>query len=292
MSDVATASVINRFDAFVKEHTTKKSGDADAILDQVRKCKNANPSIFEAKKVQEFLTVRAKTVSSLVGQYISARMTVKYPLLDDALFSMKRHLIVTPKGTLSSDRVAALDKLPNKTDIRVTIPLFAEVPLEGPYGVDLGGWSRKTSRVTNNYGDREYKTHTGTVKSTLPEPPQDIKQAGRKAIGYYYNIVSEMYADDDLSEVLPTEPRSPELSIIWIPSPKALGLKIETTVKVVKAARPEVKREPVVIPKNYDPALLLRINKLRFLVKTYDIVDEEPLINFLREFSTGGKFNA
>lgn len=281
----ATAVIINRFDDFIKENSTKKLGDAETTLAQIRKCKNINPSVFEPKKVAAFLTERAKTVAALVGKYLTARMTVKYPILADELFKMKRHLTVTKGGVITSDRISPLEKGNNK-DIRVTCPLFAEVPIGGPYTVEIGSWNKKTSRMMNSYGDREYKTHSGSIKATLPEPSLEIKSLGRMAIGYYYNIVGEMYQDADLSEVLPTEPRTPQLSIIWIPSPKALGLKIEKSVKVVKGPRPE----PVMIPKYNDPALLLAVGNLKFVVKTYDIEDEEPLVNLLREFSTGGKF--
>jgi len=114
---------------------------------------------------------------------------------------------------------------------------------------------------------------TLTVSATLPPIPDDVMDAGHKALAFVHGLVGEMYRNTDLAVLLRRRPVQPSLSVAWIPKPTTLGIKqVEQTVAL---PRP-----------NVDPVLTLDHDKDRFVVALY-VPDEEPYMNLLREFSNG-----
>ncbi len=285
-----TTYSINHFAKMVKEFSEKKVGDPDAVLETVRKCRTASPQVFEERRVTQYLKARSSALKTLTDQYLVARLSSKFPLVDPGLFMLKRHLTVTKEGEITSDRTKPLGKKSEAGTVRCEVPLFVSVPLFGDHNASLGKYTfRERDYNHGGYGvDSEYHrpyssttSYTSEITAKLPTPPENIVNAGRQAVGFYYAVVGEMMQHPDLCDLLAAEPPPPELSVIWIPAANKLNVEVKKKVTLAKV------QKVVPLPRSYDPALLLTVGDRNFVVKTYDIVEEEPMEHFLREFTSG-----
>jgi hypothetical protein len=269
-----TLTAMNEFAKTVKEHATKRVGDPEEIREKILRCKAANPPVFEEKEVAGFLKARAKTLKTLIGQYVLARLSAHYPVIDEKLFDLNRFLYFK-KGSLVADDTKARKESGARAE---KVRLFAYCSLENPKDTLAKFSYLEGGRLhpTAGYWVAK-KRHTIEVTATLPKPPAEVLVAGRKALGVYHKLVGDLLTDTELGELY-DESEAAFLAATWIPTATSLSVKIETK---------ELPR-PLPAPATLDPALLLEVPPHVFLVTLWDAVDEEePFEHYLREFSKG-----
>lgn len=275
-----TVDVIGDFEKIINDFTEKKTKNPTDILSALRKIRTTNPPVFKDKQVAEYLKARNKTLDALVAEFIFASLTQHYGFIDRDLFKLKRHIIVEGK------KIAYDATRPSRSKskgLRFEIPLFAFAGIE-QNRVQIGGVTTKDVSY-NEYGDRRTTTKNHYLHATVPEIPDHVRKLGAKAIGTYFKIIGEAHSHDDMCD-LEIKHETPKLEVIWIPSPGSLNLEVKTTTAIKKAPRP--KPEPAHSPwYEPDPALVMVVDEQEFLVTTWDAKNEEPFMNFLREFTTG-----
>jgi hypothetical protein len=256
----ATATAIDNFDKTVRSHTAKKVGDTAQILTQIDKIKNSNPPVYEEDKIKVFLNQRAKALATLIDNYMVAKLSSQYPLLDESLFKLKRHLYIRG-GVITDDRTS-----PIKDTVRPTeVPLFIHAP-SGDKKVELSKFRRSESQT---WGQRRITT---TITASVPVVPPNVAEEGRKALAFYYAAMSELYSKPLTSDLLsPDAP--PTLETLWIPTVQSMNVQVDV--------------QNIPAPRRYDPALLLNHKGRYYLVGLWEIKEEEPFENLLREFTVG-----
>ncbi len=260
MSDTATA--INEFDATIKARTVKGLGDHVKILAQIKKIKEMNPSSYEEDKLKIFFTERGKALSILIDNYIIARLSKQFPMLDNELFKLKRYLYLQ-NNKLVEDKTVSIKEMPSE---QVEVSLFVHCDS----GLKTETLCKQSKTVTTMHGARKVKTTN--ITAVVPSVPVDVLEQGRKAVAFYYNIIADVYSDNATSDLF--QPKNhPRLETLWIPTVNSLDVKVD------------MKNIPDPVRK--DPALLLHAHGSYYIVGLWDIAEEEPFDVLLREFSVG-----
>lgn len=256
----ATATAIDNFEKTVKQHVAKDIGNVETLFEQIEKVKTTNPTVYDEGKIKVFLTQRAKALNVLIDSFLVAKITSKYPLLDNDIFSLKRHIYLSG-GIIVEDSTAVV----KATAVHVEIPLFVHVDMNIKR-VELEKFSKSTST----------QKITTTLSAAVPEPPPEVVELGHKSLGFYHGILAEIYSSQITSDLFVPE-ASPTLETMWIPTLDSVKVKVNT--------------ENIPAPKSYDPALLLKHRGRYYLVGLWDIKEELPFEGILREFTVGdGKF--
>lgn len=270
MTDLKTITsndAIKSFGKILRQQSQKKIGDPKDIIDAIRHAKSITPNAYDDKSIAVFLKSRSKTLADLSEQYLTAKLTALYGLVDPALFNLKRHVVVRD-GKIEKDARRKFQGKRQAREVRFEFPLFVYAACDDEV-IELG----KDTTSTGDEWNRRRIMHELTVD--VPEMPDDVKIEIPKSTGAYYRILGDLLMDEDLADInAKTEFYEVEHAITWIP--KTSGLNLEVTEEIIK-------KEPV----DYDPALLMVIGSNHFLVRTWDIKEEEPYDHFLREFTEG-----
>lgn len=263
-----TVTAIRDFQKIVELKATKNVGKSEEILKTIKQVKTLSPTVYDDDSLIDFIKARTKAISKLLDDYIIARLTVDFGLVDPSLFEMKRCLIFED-GVVIKDRTEHTLKKRGDEQERIQIPLFARAPL-GSGSVNLLKLLKEKTEG--------YKTTTKKYDFSVdvPTPPPSVKVEIRKAIGKYYQIVSEVFSNEYLCDLksVDVEMSPPKFDVTWIPTADSMNITMEEEI---------IDRTPVY----RDPALLMNVAGKTFLVDTWGIPDEEPFENFLREFTTG-----
>ncbi|MCK9462643.1 MAG: hypothetical protein M0R80_23740 [Proteobacteria bacterium] len=267
----AVAESIANFPKVVAAHTTACPKDATkAILAQIDKVKNTNPKIFNKNALKDFLEQRSQILDKLLDQWFTATVSRVFPLIDENMFKLQRHLLFQKVGkafVLVKDETDAKDaviepkkKCEPKVGKVLQTTLFVYTPLfTGSHKVKLGSFKHKTD-------DWNYSTVQVTAK--LPgEIGGNLQKTYRDAVSKIYRLFAEFYSSPIVGDLLPlTMPF--EVGAIWIPNHDSLSVKTTITKKV-----------PI------DPAMVLKFRGKTFLIKMWKVDQEEPIEYFLREFT-------
>ncbi len=219
---------------------------------------------FEQDKIKSAIYTLA---NNYLQAYLRNRLGKKYPRLSDDLFELERE--VTPPLTLHPSR--------SQDDYeveKVQIPVLALVN----YGDSRVSYERKTN-ITRKGG---YGTETCAVKISAPVPllTHKVKEDAGEAMAYALDVCAGALRDAQarwyISRALKnTPPESglievlkPRLEVLWKPRLEDFVIEVEI---------PE--------PRERDPALLLNVDRDRYLVSVWDVVEEEPLKHYLSEFT-------
>ena len=263
-----TVTAIRDFQEIVESKTTKNVGETEKVLKTIKQVKTLSPSVYDDDSLAQFIKARTKAISKLLGDYIVAQLTVDFGLVDPSLFTMKRCLIFED-GMVIKDRTEHTLKRRGDDQERVEIPLFARASL-GSKPINL------LKLVKENTEGHRTTTKKYDFSVDVPTPPPSVKVEIRKAIGKYYQVVSEIFSNEYLCDLKAVDiaMTPPKFDVAWIPTADSMNLTIEEEI---------IDRTPVY----RDPALLMNVAGKTFLVDTWGIPEEEPFENFLREFTTG-----
>lgn len=267
LKQIKTNDAIEQFDAILRENSPKKIGDPKEIMEQVRYAKSITPKAYDDKAISQFLKSRAKTLQDLCQQLLIAKLTALYGLVDPSLFKLKRHFVVKNK-TVTKDQRRKSSGRKDAGEIRFEFPLFIYASIDTTV-VELD------KQTTSHGAEWERYRTTHELSVDVPEIPDEIKQEIPKATGAYYRILGDILMDKDLAELNLQEGFwESTFGITWIPKTSAFNYTATDEL---------IEKEPVL----YDPALLMDIGDNTFLVRTWDIKEEEPYDHFLREFTEG-----
>lgn len=274
-----TIESIKNFPQLVNSHATQDHENANTILAQLKKVLAASPqSNFNQKQLKQFFTKRAEVVDHLVDQYFVAHFCKEFPLIDDALFKMRRYFLLRA-GTIISDTTKPVElfeepKLNSKgkpskpKKIRATkieVPLFAYVPLPATdQTITLANYS-KTVR-------RSWRRTTTKVNMSTKLPGEfgvELQNIYAESVAKVYQILADCYAE--LGKIQIQGAINFEIGAIWIPTINSINVKSE------------VKVERLVL----DPAMVLKVRDKAFLITLWEVEEEKPIEHYIREFTTG-----
>lgn len=286
MTITSVNEAITNFDKIVREYSPKGVGEAEKIVGEIRRARQIMPRGFNNKDIAKFLRSRNKTVKELCDQLLMARLSSLYGAISPDLFQLKRHISVV-NGKVQKDACKKTSSKKKDKELRFQIPLFVYTEL-GIKTIEVGNTTTsktvtRTVRVPTRYEydysrhetvrTQERTKHTLTVK--VPKLPDDVNVDRIKARGAYYRIIGDFLMDDTLAEIFAdTKFGEPEFGVTWIPTADSFNYK----------ATKEVQKQ---VPKHIDPALYMTVDQRDYLIRTWDIKDEEPFDHFLREFTEG-----
>jgi hypothetical protein len=227
--------------------------------------------------LKQFFTKRAEVVDHLIDQYFVAHFCKEFPLIDDALFQMKRHFLLRA-GTIISDTTKSVElfeelkpgsrnKKPKK--IRATkteVPLFVYVPLPATDQVVTLANYKKTTR-------RGWRRTTTKVNMTTKLPGEfglELQNIYSETVAKVYQILANCYAE--LGKIQIQGAINFEIGAIWIPTINAINVKSEVKVERIQ---------------NLDPAMILKVRNKAFLITMWEVEEEKPIEHYIREFTTG-----
>lgn len=252
----ATATAIDNFEKTVKQHAAKKVGDVAELLEQIKIVKTATPPVYEESQIKVFLVQRAKALNVLIDNFLVAKLSSQYPLIDNKLFSFKRHIYLKD-GVIVEDSTAAI----KAQAVHVEIPLFIHTDMNSKR-IEL----EKFRKTTNQ------QQITTVLSSAVPVPPTEVAELGRKALGFYHGLLADIYNNPNTSDLFAQE-ASPTLETMWIPTVSSINVKVDV--------------QNIPKPKRYDPALLMKHRDRYYLVGMWEIKEELPFEGILREFTVG-----
>lgn len=236
-------------------------GEIAAAIEKIRV---QNPAAYDERRVGEYLKQRAAVLKELVEEYFTASMASEFPLISDELFDLRRYLTLQRNG----DRFVVIrddTTLPEKItgdQIESHCLLFAYTPLfKGKHQAQIGSFQ------TNWQGYNQVVSISADLPGVVGS---NLKDAHREAMRHYFATLADMFANPVESDILYSAGKlgEPEIGAIWIPTPESLDV-------VVTKSTP-IKR---------DPAMILTARGNRYLVKTWQVDDEEPFEHYLREYS-------
>jgi len=272
-----TAVAIKGFKKTLEEHCTRREDtDVKKIISDIEKVNTHVPAAYSEKSISEFLRKRAKILRGLVEEYFITAISKEFPLISEDLFNLKRYLTISGSGRkweILSDDIDGEANL-NKFKIKkprivkkVKVPLFAYTPLfNGEHKAVLGKISSKAGYYRTNI--KIQATLPGIIGPTL-------KKAYAGALSHYFKTLSDISTNPIISDMIYPGGKviNSEVGAIWIPTPESLNLSV--TQKLIQPR------------KNLDPAMILSVGKRKYLVKTWQVDDEESSEQYLREFSVG-----
>ena len=273
----STSKAIEQFPKLMSDNSTKfKQEQIESIATTIEKVTQQNPTAYAEDSVANYLKKRAVVLDNLIEQYFIASVAVKYPYINNKMFDLKRQIAVVwneeGKSYIIGGDVLEKEALPKdmpKSDVNIELPLFIYAPLF---------INNHQVKIADYYLPKIDKRVE--IKTTLPgSVGPDLKDAYRNALSDYYSILSKMYADIPATVDLMVRKLSKtkaEVGAIWIPTTSSLELNVTFTEKVA----------------NRDPAMILSVDgfakeKLNFLVRTWNVENEEPFQQYLREYTTG-----
>lgn len=274
-----TIESIKNFPQLVNSHVTSDHENADKILSQLKKVLAATPqSGFSQKQLKQFFTKRAEVVDHLIDQYFIAHFCKEFPLIDDALFQMKRHFLLRA-GTIISDTTKSVElfeepKLNSKgkpvkpKKIRATkieVPLFAYVTLPATEQTVVLSNFKKTVR-------RGWRRTTTKVNMSTKLPGEfgvELQNIYAESVAKVYQILANCYAE--LGKIQIQGAVNFEIGAIWIPTINSINVKSEVKVERL----------------NLDPAMVLKVRDKSFLITMWEVEEEKPIEHYIREFTTG-----
>ena len=282
---VSTNTAIEEFSDTIRRYSTEvEENKLESIAKGIWRLRTQNPNAYDEKAVARYLKDRAVALRDLVEEYFTTSIARKFPLISSELFDLKRYLTLVREGNnlrVISDDTEMTKRKENKTqDIEkktIVAPLFAYTPLfDGKHTAEIASFSKQ----------KNYRKKTWTFEAKLPgNVGPNLKNAYREALSHYFEVLSEMFMDPVAGDIMYAESNlgynkkridefiRPEIGAIWIPTPESLNVK--------------VKEELIKPRKNLDPAMILKVRRNSYLVKTWNVDDEEPFENYLREWSTG-----
>lgn len=254
---------------------------ADKIEGKFKRITASLPKILPERGIGDFLKKRAIAQDQIAREFFRAKMMQFLPALDESIFDLSRHITVQTIGNKTSVfadsvRGAHLPKAKNNQPksstkvIETELFIYAGIKDAGK-SVEIGKYKTVT---TNNWGDQYRRTVTITAKvPNLDNPEFDALQ--RHAASALYLTMSELLRHEQMGPYFAAhaEKIKPEFGIAWIPATGALSVKSDT--KVFPA------------PRRDDPALLMEVFGHNYVVATWDIKEEEPYEQYIREFSEG-----
>lgn len=258
-STAMTVTAIDNFEKILKQHTAKKLGNAASILEKIQMIKTTNPPIFEEDKVNVFLTQRVKALGVLIDNFMVAKLSSRYPLLDKKIFDFKRYIYINNRVILEDMTIKSKERTSSSgasVGTQIETALFVHTEMNK---------QKKEIGKCYQYGD------TLALWVTVPIVPLPLVELGRKALGFYYNLLAEIY-NNPLTSDLYSVKAQPMLEILWIPTLESINVKVDAKIPV---------------PKRYDPALLLNTGQRYYLVGLWSIKEELPFEGILREFTVG-----
>ncbi|MBU2104827.1 MAG: hypothetical protein KKF67_03580 [Nanoarchaeota archaeon] len=153
------------------------------------------------------------------------------------------------------------------------IPLFVYTPLfEGEPQVKLGEFL-DSSRIERRDGWEKKHNRKICIGAKLPGILGiDVRQAYRGALSHYFGILSAMFENPVAGDIIyqQKEILNPKIGAIWIPTPESLGIST---------------KDELVYRKEIDPAMILRVAEKSYLVKTWNVENEEPFEQYLKMYS-------
>jgi hypothetical protein len=268
LSTIGVNEVISEFDKVIRERSPKNIGEARKIKGQIEHAKTVPLMVYDEKAIKAFLISRSKTLSGLIRELLVAKMTALYGLVDPALLNFKRHIVIENNTIVKDARRKAKNE---KGQASFEIPLFVVA--------DIAAKKIQLAKVSQNRTlDYERRTITHKLSVDVPAVPDEIKIDIPQATGAYYRVIGDLLMDTQVAELritgLENSFHVPAFEVTWIP--KASSFNIKTTEEIIQKE-----------PELYDPALLMKVGDDRFLIRTWDIKEEEPYDHFLREYTKG-----
>src|SRR3989344_9573305 len=74
--------------------------EVSRVATDIGRVKDLNPPVYNSRGIEEFLRGRAIHLKQLVDEYFVKSMSHEFPLIDEGLFNLKRHLTMTKKGKI------------------------------------------------------------------------------------------------------------------------------------------------------------------------------------------------
>lgn len=263
----STVEAINGFIDLVNQYKEEKYGSCETILGNINKVRTASPTVFHQKHVAHFLAGRAAYLKNMTDQYLVARLAPAYPQIKPELFNLKRYLGIKHLGgnyTVILDKTDPItdQELTSNDGWKITTPLFATVELH------------KDADVATLYNN-EISTRTNgrvqlQITSKLPgKIGGNLHKTYRQALAKTYHVLADVVGCEGVGDVLTEQFDSvhPKILVAWIPTASSLSIKTE------------IKENP-----RPDPAMLLKVRDLYFLLATWYVDDEKPFDRFLKEY--------
>ncbi len=282
-----TLEAISQFPKTLERHSKQANdGEIDKALADIGRVKNLNPPAYNEKTIGEFLKGRAIHLKQLVDEYFVKSMSHEFPLIDESLFNLKRHLTITKKGKIYTvvrdDTGQSREKVEENVGAKtktIIVPLFAYTPLfRENHIAKLGGLS--TSEPGHDqFNEPIIRKTTLTLEARLPGSiGPNLKDAYRHAMEHYFSTLAEMFTNPVAADIMYNEGEfaKPEIGAIWIPT--AGSIQIKSSEKLVP-----LRRETA----SLDPAMVINAKGRRYLVKTWMVDNEEPFEHYIREFTSG-----
>lgn len=262
-----TVNAINGFQELVGRYKVVTKNSCEKILETIDRVRLTKPNAYHQKHIASFLEERAKVLNTLADDYLKTYIGAKYPLIDPALWTLKRNLLLK-KGdggpvVIRDEAESIPAPLPEGTKV-ISTPLFAWVNL-----------SNKETVCQLFKGD-VYIDTTYKVEISAEMPGMlggNLRRAYREALAYAYQAASELLYKDGVGDVLSEnlDNLKSDVLVAWIPTIASLKIKSEVVHPPVK----------------YDPAMFVRMRGQCFLVAMWAVDDELPLEHFIREYSHG-----
>lgn len=284
-----TAEYIDNFEKLLDKHSiVHKPNELERIV------KNANmiskldtPIILDQEEIKKYVYGRSKALSDLVKQYVIISLGVEFPEIDEKLFKLKRNLLLKTKGkenniiedyVIEDTKQEHVGKKNRHTDksILLEAPLFVYTSLEKiTEEIPLVEYKKRYS--AGYYG--HMKTKKVSITAKFPgNIDAEVKKIMRDILAEYHKIIQQIYTHPVLGEVLMQDSElknkinNPELAIVWIPKAEYLNVTVS---------------EHIEAPKDNDPALVLNVMDKKYLIKTWNIKEEEPFEKYLHMYTTG-----
>lgn len=253
--------IIERFEPFVREHGSSKKSSIEKLCDTVRKVLQLLPDDVDHRNRR---SSTEEAIGQCIAQHVAHELSMEYPLLSPDLFTKRRWVRIdfTEGAEAAESVLREPEPAKPKDKFRwVRVPLLIESSSRGVCTLGSVPWPG-SPRVSATL----YAKFPGSIGR------QHLRHADR-AWAKLHRIYADLLENDLIAQFVRTDVPRPRVSAFWIPS------------------LPSIYVREVHQPDRRDPALVLTINKYRFLCCMWEADSEEPLEALMREFSEGGTIN-
>lgn len=269
-----TVEAMEQFEQILKSNVvvTKTKETARERLDLLQK----NIPVCHPSRVAEMLTARAKALQNAIEDFVESELGKIYPRLDtEAIKKFKRHIAIekATDGTFNAilDKTVAVSKEEFQVvgeKFKITIPLFAWAKF-GTTGVPVANLVNSTKRHVTYNGETD--TNVAVTAKLAGSFGTDLRLKYREGLSNYYKAITELYQHEAADTLVGESVPAPEFWALWIPRISDLDIKVTSSL----------------VPKDYDPALVMHVRDRSYLIATWKIEEEEPMDYYIREFTTG-----
>ena len=219
-----------------------------SLRDKQRQLKRVAGGILGDVPLQSEVVERERALRHVVADYLCSEFGMRYDLISDELFKIKRNIPYTV--TLGNDQ---------ERKIEITIPLFFSVP----FGSSELHKIESTRKI-------DYDDCKVSLSCSPPPLTQEAKKKAREAKAYFLEIYARALREEGIGQRLMQDfegfsrAGNFDMTLKWIPRPSDL----EITAQVIEK----------------DPLVIAQVYGKNYLVARWDVEGEEPYQHYLAEF--------